>query len=222
MDAQMSELDPNEDIQNAPGEEQSTQVDWDSADNPWKRNFDEYRVEADRRATKLSAYESYLEDLRSDDPERQRRAAEGLGVELVEDESEYVDPTTAQLAAMQRKQEQLEQQLTAQSKELEQERMGLRIEAKFDALKLDESDRDWVLARAVAVGAGEDGMPNIDEAYRQLVARDEEVMRKWESTKRRAPGSIAPGSTGTDAKNIADMTDEERVEWAVQRLEHSA
>lgn len=219
----MAELDPNAAIQNTPqtGEPGSTQTfDWESDENPYKKSFQDYRVEADRRQTKLSTYEGHLEDLRSSDLERQRAAAQALGIELVEDEPVYDDPTDelkAQMAQLRAEQVALAQAREADKADLARERAEAMIEARLESMSLDESDKDWVLARAVALGAAEDGLPNLKAAYDQLVARDEAVMAKW--AKRKGTTSIAPGSTGTDAKNIMEMTDSERVDWATQRIE---
>ena len=209
-----------------PGAQQQT-FNWDSDENPWKRNFENYRTEADRRATQLSTYESLLEDLRSPDLERQRAAAQQLGVTLVEDEPVYDDPTEQLAAELAQTRQQLEElaqrdaQREADRKRAEEESaLRERVDAALEGLGLDDEDGDWVLARAVALGEGPDGLPKIQEAYEQLQARDEAVMKKWSQTKRRS--SIAPGSTGTDTKAVHEMSDAERLEWAMARAEERA
>lgn len=212
-----------------PGSAQQQAFDWDNPENPWKRNFEEYRREADRRATQLSTYESLLEDLRSPDLERQRAAARELGVDLVEDEPVYDDPVEAvaaelaetrrQLAALAEKDAQRDAERERKEKEAQ---LSQRIDSALNDLGLDEADGDWVLARAVALGADDSGLPKLREAYEQLRARDEAAMQRWASTKGRARSSIAPGSTGTETKDVAEMSDTERIDWALARLEDRA
>ena len=216
-------------IQNAPqtGASDTQQPNWDDPANPWKTNFENYRVEADRRATQLSRYESLLEDLRSPDIERQRRAAAELQVELVEDEPDYDDggdPAMAEIARLRQEQEMLAARLAERDQKDELEVLSERIDARIEGLGLkDEADEEWVLARAVALGKGEDGLPRIKEAYDQLVQRDEAKlearMREWAENKRLGRTTIQPGTTGTETKSVADMTDAERIEWAAARLE---
>lgn len=208
----MPELDPNEAIQN-------TEVNWDDPSNPWKTNFENYRVEADRRATQLSTYESLLEDLRSPDIERQRAAAAELKVELVEDEPVYTDPNEALAAQLEQARQDtaaLRAMYEADKASAQEQRIKETVEARLTGMGLDEEDKDWVTARAVALGAAEDGLPNLKAAYEQLIARDEAVVRKW--AERKPSSRIQPGSTGTETKNVAEMTDAERIDWAVSRL----
>lgn len=196
---------------------------WDSDDNPYKKSFNDYRVEADRRATKLSSYETLLEDLRSPDLDRQRSAAQELGVELVEDEPVYNDPSevlAAQLEATNQRQAALEARLAERDRSDAEARLTSRITDALDAMGLEEDDADFVLARAVALGADDTGLPKLKEAYEVLQRRDEAAMKRWAASKR-APRGIAPGSTATETKDVADMTDSERIEYAVSRLEGS-
>jgi hypothetical protein len=213
--------DPNVD----PGAGQA--FDWESDENPYKTRFETYRSEADRRNTKLSQYEQNLADLRSGDPDRQQAAAEALGIELVydePDEPEYDDPYD-ELAA---RQEALEQRLAHEAETRQQEAMANEVEARLAKLDgLDESDKDLVLARAIALPPGEDGLPDIQKAYDELTARDqarvEAAMRDW-AKRKRAPSSIQPGSTATQQKSVADMTQHgllnaEGLDYFAQRLE---
>ncbi len=203
-----------------PGQTQT--IDWEADDNPYKQRFTEYRSEADRRATKLSTYEQSLEDLRSGDVERQAAAAAALGIELVQDEPEdpgYVDPVDELL----RRQDALEQALAQERASLAQEAATAVIEARLDSLgDLDDADKDLVLARAVTMPKGDDGLPDVAAAHAQLKARDaarlEAAMNDWAAGKRTTPG-VAPGTTATEQKNIMEMTDQERVEWAAARLD---
>lgn len=200
----------------------STQeFDWESDDNPYKQRFNDYRPEADRRATRLSEYEQALEDLRSTDPSRQQAAAEILQIELVTEdpiENEYVDPYEELSARV----EQLSQQLTQSEIASRNKDAAITVEARLDSMDLDDSDKDWVLARGIAMGAGDDGLPDVYAAYQELKARDDAriqaAMQDWQAGKR-SPRSIAPGTTATEQKNTDDMTDAERVDYFTARLE---
>lgn len=213
-------MDPDNGSPNAPVTEPGSAHDWESDDNPYKGRFNDYRVEADRRATKLSTYEQSLEDLRSGDPTRQSAAADALGLTLVQDEPDpgYVDPYDELLS----RQEALEQRLAERDRSQQERDQSTIVETRLTSLALDEDDKNWVLARAVALPPGDDGLPNVAAAYEQLTARDnariEAAMKEWAEKKRTGRG-IAPGTTATEQKNIMDMTDEERVEWAVRRLD---
>lgn len=199
--------------------------DWESDDNPYRKRFMDYRVEADRRATVLSQYEQDLEALRSDDLEAQRDAAARLQIELVEEEPEPMsqEPWETVSSELAQLKAQIAADKKAQQQEREQERLAVTIESRLDALgDIDESDKDLILARAIAMPVGEDGLPNVKGAYDELVARDtareEAAMQRWASSKK-APRSIKPGQPGTETKDIMSMSDEERIEWATQRLE---
>lgn len=208
----LEDQDPQDETTTESGSTQ--EFNWDADDNPYKKRFEDFRSGADRVATKLSQYEQHLEDLRSSDIERQRKAARELGIELVEEEPSYVDPYEELRTEL----SQVKSQLSAAEEQRAQERATQAVEARLSALELDESDKDWVLARAIALGAGDDGLPDIKSAYDQLRARDEAAMERWAASKK-APQSIAPGRTATETKDIMSMTDDERVDWAVRRLE---
>lgn len=222
-------MDPVSGSPNAPtAEPGSAQAlpDWDSDDNPYKQRFEAYRPEADRRATKLSEYEQHLEDLRSGDTVRQQAAAAALGIELVADEpdpNEFDDP----YEEIRRAQAELDARLTAQEQaaaQREQNDRAKTIEQRLSSLKdLDESDKEMVLARAFANGVGQDGLPDIQAAYDQLAARDaartQAAMDAWAKGKR-PPRGIAPGVTATEQKNLDDMTDDERITWAANKVDY--
>ncbi len=202
-----------------PEVENAPVIDWESDENTYKTRFESYRSEADRRATELSQKNALLEDLRSDDPDRQRAAATTLGFDLVEDEPvEYDDPSDELRAEL----EALKGQFTQLSASQEAEKVTMAVEAQLDALDLDEEDKDWVLAGAIKLPVLANGLPDIASAHAKLVARDETrmnaAMAEWQKTKR-APRSIKPGVTATEQKSIEDMTDVERIEWAVARYE---
>lgn len=212
-------MDPAEQVlQDAPEVEPGStqeQFDWDSDANPYKKRFEDYRREEDRRTTKLSTYEQQLEDLRSSDLARQRAAAQALGIELVDDEPSYVDPYTELRAEI----DSVKSALTQSEQARETERKAMLVEQRINSLSdLDESDKDWVLARAVALPPVEGGLPDIQSAYSQLKARDEARMEAWAKTKQ-SPRSIAPGITASEQKDIMAMTDAERIDYFVQRLE---
>lgn len=199
----------------APGE---ATIQWDSDDNPYKARFETYRSEADRRNNEFSQVRSHLNDLRSEDPERRRAAAQALDLDLVEDDDDpgYADPydeLRAELDAL--------KSARAQEAEQRQRDLAMReIDRRLDALKLtDDGERDLVFRFALGM-PGEDGLPDIDAAFKVLSQRDEArvqaAMREWGNSKRTA--RIAPGSTATERPDVLKMTDAEMVDYAVQLL----
>lgn len=200
------------------------QIDWEADDNPYKKRFTDYRSEADRRATEYRQAQQTLEDLQSDDPERRRAAAEALGFDLeeppVEDDDALLQQTAAQndprVDELLRKQQELESKLTEREQAERERELASTISARLEGMNLSEEDGDWVLARAIALPPKEDGLPDLEAAHQMLVERDNKVLEAWRKGKR-APASIGPGQSATEQKNIADMTDNERIEWAVAR-----
>ena len=201
-------------VEPAPGAS-AAQIDWDSAENPWKTRFEGYRPEADRKITRLSQYEQAVQDFQSGDPAEMRRAAAILGIAdhlEIEDPAPpvYDDPAEelrAQYAKLEEEFQGLRGELTAKEQKDKEAAEIKEVQRRLDDLKLtDEDDRNTVLGRAFTLPMGEDGLPDVKAAFEAIVARDRKHGRAWKATKTAAPGSIAPGSTATQQKNIADMT----------------
>lgn len=214
----------------------STPINWDADDNPWKQRFEGYRPEADRKITRLSQYEQAVQDFQTGDPTEMRRAAAVLGIgdylDIEDPEPPtYDDPMAelrAQLAAQDEKYTALEGKLTAREQaEAEQAKVG-QINSRLDAMKItDEQERNVVLGTAFTLPMSDDGLPDLQAAVALIEARDKARDQAWAQGKR-APSSIAPGTTATQARNIADMVDssgsltQEGLDYLAQRAEDRA
>lgn len=204
-------------------------VDWDSDENPWKKRFDGYRPEADRKITRLSQYEQAVQDFQSGDPEEMRRAAAVLGIADYLDIEEPEPPTyddpedelRAQYAALEEKYNSLEGKLTAKEQKDLEAQQHRAVESALDQFvgkDADEQERNVVLGAAFTLPLTEDGLPNIEAAAKFIEERDNARMRAWGESKR-APRSIQPGQTATQQKNVNEMTEQELIEWGAQRLQ---
>lgn len=211
----MSVVDETQNLDTSTSATDQAQIDWEAADNPYRKRYEDLRPEADRRQSELDRTQSLIDDLRGADIERQRAAAAQLGFELAEEEPEtYDDPSDALRAEI----EALKGQFGALTKEREQQRISQAVESALDTLELDEGDKDWVLARAISLPTSPDGLPDLEAAYAQLQERDQKAMQRWAASKK-APRTIASGKTATETKNVAQMTNNERVEYMTQMLE---
>ena len=197
----------------APGA--STTFDWESDENPYKKRFGDYRSEADRKITRLSQYEQAVQDFQSGDPEEMRRAAAILGIadhlEIEEPEPPtYDDPAEELRAQIQAQQEELARfrsELTEKEQKKQEEDGIKEVNARLaKLLPDDEEDRNVVLGLALTRPPGEDGLPDVQAAYDLLVARDRKRGRGYVDGKRRGHAPIAPGSSATPQKDIAEMT----------------
>lgn len=205
----------------------STAFDWDTDDNPWKKRFEGYRPEADRKITRLSQYEQAVQDFQSGDPAEMRRAAAVLGIndylEIEDpDPPTYDDPADelrAELAALRAEQEAFKGQLTAREQKEAEAAQVAEVNSRLDKLGItDEQERNVVLGAAFTLPMDEQGLPDVAAAARFIEERDNARMRAWGETKN-APRSIQPGSPATQQKNVAEMSREEKIAWAAERLD---
>lgn len=200
------------------GEIEFEPEDWEREDNPYQKRFNDYRSEADRRATEYSQNQKLLSDLQSEDPAAQRAAAQRLGLEWIDEEPVEQGPDQ-QYSALAQQIEELKAERAAEKAQAEQAAESARIAAEVDRrlgdMGLDEQDGDWVLARAVALAPGADGLPDLTTAYEQLQERDRAAQERWRTSKK-SP-RIARGETGQETKNIMDMTDEERIDYLMEK-----
>jgi hypothetical protein len=189
------------------------EFDWESDDNPYKKRFNDYRPEADRRATELAEKNTLIADLTSDDPDKRIQAADRLGLAWADEDNEPQTPD--EVAALRAQVEAMGQKLTEREQRDAEQALAQNIDAKLESMGLDKEDGDWVLARAVTLPPREDGMPDLETAYQQLQARDEARFENWRKTKR--VNVARRGSTGTENKAVHEMTDDERMEWAMAK-----
>jgi hypothetical protein len=201
-------------VEPAPGAS-TTIPNWESDENPYRKRFTDYRSTVDPKVTRLSQYEQAVQDFQSGDPAEMRRAAAILGIAdhlEIEDPAPpvYDDPAEelrAQYAKLEEEFQGLRGELTAKEQRDKEAAEIKEVQRRLDDLSLtDEDDRNTVLGRAFTLPMGEDGLPNVKAAFEAIVARDRKHGRAWKATKTVAPGSIAPGSTATQQRDIAEMT----------------
>lgn len=203
--------------------------DWESENNPYVKRFNDYRSEADRRNTAYSELQSRVADLTSEDADAQRRAAEALGLQFVDDvddhEAEGTDLSNAQLSKLEERVARFEAQEAAREEAETQATAAREFEQAMDEyvvgqLKLDPKDPDTAIAIAYAANNlpfMENGLPNVAEALAFIEARDEQRFEGWRKSKR----TTAPkrGETATTVKPVEEMTRDERLEWALNKHE---
>lgn len=191
-----------------------TAPDWEADDNPYKKRFEGYRSDADRKITRLSQYEQAVEDFQTGEPDKMRRAAAILGIDSVVEIEDppaptYDDPSDelrAQYNALQEEFKALRGELTAKEQKAQEAAQAAELQRRLDSLKIeDEQDRSVVLGVAFTLPMGEDGLPDVAAAHKFIEERDTARQRSWGERKRRTPGSIAPGSTATQQKPIHEM-----------------
>lgn len=202
-------------------------IDWESDENPYRTRFEDYRRGADQKATRLSQYEQAVQDFQSGDPAEMRRAAAILGIadhlEIEEPEPPMYDTPEEELAAkyaaLEARFDGLQRELTEREQKQQEAAQVAAIRAGLDSLGItDETERNVVLGTAWTLPLTDDGLPDVKAAQAAIEARDNARMRAWGETKN-APRSIQPGSPATQQKNVADMSREEAINWAAQRLD---
>ena len=184
----------------------------------YEKRYSDLRPEYDKANQELAQYRSLYTDLQSEDQDTRLQAAQALGLEFVtddQDQQEPLDPMDelrAELAQMKSGLAERDQN-TAQEQQIAE--LEQNINSQLDQITgLDESDRDWVLYRALNMPVTTDGLPDIPGAHAALVERDEAAQRRWASSKTAAP---VP-AVGQQATHAPDLTDEsQRQAWMLER-----
>lgn len=197
--------------------------DFDSELNPYVKRFNDYRSEADRRATEYSETQRRLADLQSEDAEKQRAAAEALGLQFVDDVEDHEPPEA--LTALEQRIAAFEAKDAAREAAQKQAEEAATFQKAMDAyvaelgMKPDDQDTAIVIGYAANnLPFLENGLPNLEQARKDLEARDEQRFEDWKASKRRAP-QIARGVGATEQKNIEDMGREERLAYVMAQHE---
>lgn len=216
---------------NTPAEEQI-----DAANTPqagtgepevnWQEKYKNLEADHTRAAQEAAQLRQQVNQIQ--DPEHRARLFQELAQELgyqIQDEDEedpdaelYRDPRV----------DNIEQYLTAREQAEQQEQaldyLEHVTEQELSKLPddLTQKQKDWITSRALAMDGLRDPngnlIPDIQGAYEefsdQLVT---ELKKSWANTKR-APHVSANGKSGTQTVNPADMSDEQMLEWQMQRL----
>jgi hypothetical protein len=184
------------------------------------------------KATELEQRQQWYDLLvTTDDADTRRQAAEALGFDLPEEEAEepaeHEDPYETLLARQQALEQRYEQdQQTAQQAEQGQiiEELAFGRLQELDP-SLPEGIRNMLVAHAVHAldpirlppGSPVEVLPDVDTAYQQWQSEQDALMKGWAKTKR-APYVAPGGQTATEVPLPLDATSEQRVAFAMQKL----
>lgn len=187
----------------------------------WQKRYEDLRPEYDRTTQRASQYEQLVNALRDGDPDTRAEAARLLDLEFVTEENDgsFEDPSDEALTRVAALEAQLAAQRDEQQSQAHLAHVETAVETQLDSIDgLDEGDKDWIVSRAISMPPTSDGLPDIQAAHQELVARDEARLKQWAATKR-APSFSPGGQAGTQTPNLDNEA--ERVAWMTQRLAES-
>lgn len=176
----------------------------------WAKRYSDLQPEYTRTTQELSTLrqreDAYKALLYSDDPDTRQQAAQALGIELADDDSDtqYDDPTEALRAELEQLKQTVSGDLTARQQQEQIAALETAAEQSMDTLQVpqDEALRDWLVSRAVALPPTEHGHLNIEAAWQQFGQLMDAQKKSWADTKRThafAPG----GGEGTQAPDLS-------------------
>lgn len=198
--------------------------DFENEANPYVKRFNDYRSDADRRATEYQQTQQQLADLQSDDAATQRAAAEALGLVFIEEEEQAPDPSAPdpKLSALEQriaKFEEAEAKREAESARVEAEReFSAKMDTRVAELGLNPKDKHTAVIIAHAANNFaflEDGLPDLAAARAELEALDDQRFETWKKGKRTP--TIQVGPEGRQQVAIEDMSAEDRITWAMEQ-----
>lgn len=205
--------------------DEGTAIDQQTEQQNWEARYKEAQAWGTRVAQEKAQLEQQAQlvnDLQSEDYETRNRALQALGLELEpEPEPQYDDPSDALAARLER----LEQQLSVREQQAAQEQQIAQIEAHVEAQLntldgLDDSVKQWIVDRAVAMPPTAERMPDIAGAYAQWQELENALKQNWANTKR-APRISQAGQAGTQALPL-EADHNARVQEALQRLQENS
>src|SRR5262245_41465507 len=198
--------------------EQAPQIDWQDR---YQHLQPEYTRATQENAELRQRQELYDLMLSTDDADIRREAAQALGYELAEDETQDYDDADNPFAAYDERIARLEQSTQARDQEAADAEYAVQVRQIVDQQLndlegLDKDDQDWVLAYAInALPITEEGLPDIQQAYEVFNARETARQRAWAQTKR-APHIAPNGQSATEVPNLDNR--QERQDWIARRL----
>jgi len=200
-------------------EQQATQeqqaVDWQDR---YQHLQPEYTRVTQENATLREQVEYAHSLLSSDDPDTRRAAAEALGYVLEDEPQPGVneDPLEQFGERLGRIEESLTQRQQDAEDEAYAEQVRAVVDERLSGLGIPEDDQDWVLAYAInALPITEEGLPDIQQAFRVFQARETERQRAWAQSKQ-APHFSPHGQPATEVPNLDNR--QERQDWMTRRL----
>jgi hypothetical protein len=166
-----------------------------------------------RAAQEAAELKRIVDGARQGDPQ----AIEALGLALAEqDETTDSDDAPQYLTRDEWQQYHAQQEAERQQAERVSE-IETAVEKQLDDLKVgdDDSLRDWLVSRAIALPPTADGMPDVQAAYQQFESLMNAQKKQWATSKR--THHVSPvGQEGTQVPDTS--THEGRVAIAMSRL----
>lgn len=185
----------------------------------WEERYKHLQGDYTRASQEAARYRSLEADLRSDDPEKYRAAAEAFGLQFAdyEEDDEHVDPTESLRKEFDSLKASLETDRQKAQEEAELRRLETFIDSETASLGLDGPKKDWVISRALNLPwNAENGTPDIRAAAKQFEDELEaEIKKQWRNSKR----SSHVSSVGASATQLPDLDDRKaRLAFVKQQL----
>lgn len=191
----------------------------------WAKRYSDLQPEY-TRATQEAAQlrkqaEAYQALLTSEDPDTRRQAAEILGFEIDEetDDTQHQDPYDQLRAEIQALKGEFSQRAQQEQQQAQIAQMEQHAENEMNSLGLpqDDSVRDWIVSRAVALPPAQDGMLDIRAAHQEFEALITAQKKQWADTKR--THAVSPvGQAGTQTPDWDAMSRSQRDEYMTERI----
>jgi hypothetical protein len=151
----------------------------------------------------------YEQALQSDDPEALATLLAEFGWQLPAGNTEETDvPDPVQQTVQeweafkaQQAQERQEAQLDQLEKTID---AGIAAEAKALGIELTDRARNLIFNNALATPPGEDGQPNVKQAFADYAAERDEIIKGYRATKTDVPQPPATGQSGTPSVPLGD------------------
>lgn len=198
--------------------------------DPYEKRYNDLRSWTDRATAERTQVAQENAELRrqqelydllisTDDTDTRRQVAERLGYQLDEEQAppqfEEGDPHGygSRLAQLEAAQEMRQQEaLNAQQEAL----MRQTVDEQIANLGVSEQDGNWILAYAVnALPPTNEGLPDLEQAHRLFVEREDARQKDWAKTKQ-APHISPNGQAATEVPNLDNR--QERWEYMTRRL----
>lgn len=191
------------------GAPQSPEVNFEQRYNDLRSQFD--------RTTPLAKNWERLQN----DPDFQSQVLQELGYEIDGGDpdpnpQEFLDPSDQRVAQLEAELAEMRAWRGQQDQQAQLEALEAHVEGQLSQIPgLEDSDKDWIVARAVALPPAEDGTPDIGTAYEEFQALEQAMQKRWVQSKRTSHVS-AVGQPGTQTPNLDD--DQQRVAYMAERL----
>lgn len=194
----------------------------DSQDPDWQKRYTDLQAEytrSSKEAAELRQYRELVDNVQSDDPEVQAKAAEALG--LVFEESGQQDPQSALEARLAKLETQIgskdEQEQIERLQEQDANYMDAALEGFETSLgrELTKHEVELLVGNAL-INRTEEGQPGIEQAIDLYKEIDGTAQSRWASTKRVSTPS--EGREGTEKQDL-DESHSARVARMMQKFE---